>query len=126
MEMDKLNAIVSRNKARINALVMKADTYTKEMNEDYEYFFHWHSEDMYKIQLRLTYYRGLQAVANMGNLDDLKTYLTNTTNRLTSDLLNGSLRSRSTSASTNIAFTLELEVKQEVREKYQTMLNDIN
>ena len=44
----------------IDVLVLQADQHTKSMNEDYEYFFRWYSEDMYKIQVELFYYRELQ------------------------------------------------------------------
>ena len=46
---ETLAMIADQAKARIDRCVEEADKYTKEMNEDYEHFFCWYSEDMYKV-----------------------------------------------------------------------------
>ena len=45
-----LDMIATQVKVWINSCVAEADEYTRDMNEDYEHFFCWHSEDMYKVQ----------------------------------------------------------------------------
>ena len=105
-------------KNRIGSLVEEADKYTKSMNEDYEHFFDWYAEDMYKVQRELACYRALNKVLGIGNLEKSKTYIKNRIGSLTDDLLNGSIRMNSTSEMSNLAHALELEVKQELREKF--------
>lgn len=63
---ESMDMIAVQVKVRIGSCVEEADKYTKEMNEDYEHFFCWYSEDMYKVQLRLKIYRELQKVVNGG------------------------------------------------------------
>ena len=42
--------VFSSVKTHIDDLVRQADKYTKDMNEDFEHFFCWYAEDMYKTQ----------------------------------------------------------------------------
>ena len=46
-------------------------------------------------------------------------------NSLTDSLLTGSIRKNSTSAASNLAHTLELEVNQKIREKFTILLGII-
>ena len=55
-----LSKLAKRVNYRIDSLVDEADAYTRKMNEDYEYFFRWESENMYKVQISLKEYRGLK------------------------------------------------------------------
>lgn len=71
------------------------------MNEDYEHFFCWYSEDMYKVQLRLKIYRELQKVVNGGSLCETLGWLNHTVGCFTDDLLCGSVQNHSTNASYN-------------------------
>ena len=49
---ESLAMIASQVRARISRCVEEADEYAGDMNEDYEHFFCWHPEDLYKVQLR--------------------------------------------------------------------------
>lgn len=54
LEQEDLAMIAKRVKHRIDGLTKEADNYSKRMNEDYEYFFRWYSECMYKVQRQLS------------------------------------------------------------------------
>lgn len=117
-----LGMIASQVKVWISGCVEEADKYTRDMNEDYERFFCWHSEDMYKVQFRLKIYRELQKVVNGGSLCETLGWMNHTVEHFTDDLIFGSIQSHNTNASFNTAHLLELEVKQETIKKYQAML----
>lgn len=117
--------VFSYVKNRIDDLVKQADKYTKDMNEDYEHFFCWYAEDMYKTQRELACYRALRTVLSVGSHEKARLYIENKISSLTDSLLNGSVRKNSTSVSSNLAHALELEVKQEVREKFIMLLGII-
>lgn len=123
---ENLNMIAIQVKARINRCVEEADKYTKDMNEDYEHFFRWYSEDMYKIQLRLKIYRELQKVVNGGSLCETLGWMNHTVEHFTDDLLCGSIQNHSANISFNTAHLLELEVKQQVTREFKTMLSHFN
>ena len=117
-----LDMIASQVKARINRCVEEADKYTKDMNEDYEHFFCWHSEDMYKVQLRLKIYRELQKVVNGGSLCETLGWMNHTVEHFTDDLVFGPIQIHNTNASSNTAHLLRLEVKQEMIKVFRSML----
>ena len=119
---ESLAMIASQVKVWISGCVEEADEYTRDMNEDYEHFFCWHSEDMYKVQLRLKIYRELQKIVNGGSLCETLGWMNHTVEHFTDDLVFGSIQSHNTNASFNTAHLLELEVKQETIKKYQFML----
>ena len=119
---ESMDMIAVQVKIRIGSCVEEADKYTKEMNEDYEHFFCWYSEDMYKVQLRLKIYRELQKVVNGGSLCETLGWLNNTVERFTDDLLCGSVQNHSTNASFNTAHLLDKEVKQQMVREFKMML----
>ena len=119
---ESMDMIAVQVKVRIGSCVEEADKYTKEMNEDYEHFFCWYSEDMYKVQLRLKIYRELQKVVNGGSLCETLGWLNNTVERFTDDLLCGSVQNHSTNASFNTAHLLDKEVKQQMVREFKMML----
>ena len=119
---ESMDMIAVQVKVRIGSCVEEADKYTKEMNEDYEHFFCWYSEDMYKVQLRLKIYRELQKVVNGGSLCETLGWLNNTVERFTDDLLCGSVQNHSTNASFNTAHLLDREVKQQMVREFKMML----
>lgn len=117
-----LAMIASQVKARISHCVEEADEYVRDMNEDYEHFFCWHSEDMYKVQLRLKIYRELQKVVSSGSLCETLGWLNHTVEHLTDDLVFGPIQSHNTNVSFNTAHLLGLEVKQETIKEFRSML----
>ena len=119
---ETLAMIAGQVKARIDRCVEEADKYTKEMNEDYEHFFCWHSEDMYKVQLRLKIYRELQKVVNSGSLCKTLGWMNHTVEHFTDDLVFGSIQSHNTNSSFNTAHLLNREVKQQIVYEFKMML----
>lgn len=109
----------------IKSCIRKLDKYKNDMNEDYTHFFCWHSEDMYKVQLKLKEYRELEKAASGGRLDDVKEYLRHTAERYCDDLIYGSVQNHSTDTSFNTAHLLEREVKQDILCEYKTLLGYI-
>ena len=80
---------------------------------------------MYKTPRELSCYRALNVVLSAGSHDDVKLYMESKINSLTDSLLTGSIRKNSTSAASNLAHTLELEVNQKIREKFTILLGII-
>lgn len=117
LEKDDLAMIAKRVKHQIDDLTKKADNYSLGMNEDYEYFFRWHSEEMYKVQRQLSEYRKLRAVIGTGERVEVVKYLENKIMNITNDLLNGRQRLNSASEIRNLAYALDLEAGQQIREK---------
>lgn len=117
LEKDDLAMIAKRVKHQIDDLTKKADNYSLGMNENYEYFFRWYSEEMYKVQRQLSEYRKLRAVIGTGERVEVVKYLENKIMNITNDLLNGRQRLNSTSEIRNLAYALDLEVGQQIREK---------
>ena len=125
LEREDLAMIAKRVKYQLDRLTEEADKYSESMCEDYEYFFRWYAESMYKVQLQLSEFRKLRAVVGTGSLSDVRQYLENKVKNITYDLLNSSPRLNSISATTSLAHTFEVEVKQEIREKFLNYLNSM-
>ena len=70
-------------------------------------------------------YRALKTVLSVGSHEEAKLFIENKISSLTDSLLSGSIRRNSTSAASNLAHTLELEMKQSVREKFIMLLEVI-
>ena len=115
--------VVKRVNDRIGALVDEADAYSLKMNEDYEYFFRWEAESMYKVQITLQAYRRLKHVVDNGILSDVKDHLKRKIEWISNNLINGSLRLSSSSATTSIAHILRLEVEQKIRTEFIMLLD---
>lgn len=125
VKMDCWDFVFSFVKSRINSLVEEADKYTKRMNEDYGNFFCCYAEDMYKVQRELVCYRALNKVLAVRSHEEVKNYIDKCICGFTDSLLSGKIRQKSTSSVSDLAYTLELEVKQDVREKFIFLLDSI-
>ena len=121
-EKEILDILHTQVKSWIRCREEEADEYTKDMNEDYEHFFCWHSEDMFKVKQQLKIYRYLRNVICTGGLGEALEYMRHTVEHFTDDLLLGSVQNHSTNASFNTAHLLELEVKQTVIKQFKAML----
>lgn len=124
-EQVNLTRIASSVKLRIGVYEEQANEYTLKMNEDFEYFFRWNSEDMYKTQLFLKHYRKLKEVVNDGDLREVFNFLTSEVERIEKRLLDSQLHMSSSSQATNIAFIFELEVEQKLRKEYLQLIHSI-
>lgn len=124
-EQVNLTRISSSVKLRIGVYEEQANEYTLKMNEDFEYFFRWNSEDMYKTQLFLKHYRKLKEVVNDGDLREVFNFLKSEVERIEKRLLDSQLHMSSSSQATNIAFIFELEVEQKLRKEYLQLIHSI-
>ena len=124
-EQVNLTRIASSVKLRIGVYEEQANEYTLNMNEDFEYFFRWNSEDMYKTQLFLKHYRKLKEVVNDGDLREVFNFLKSEVERIEKRLLDSQLHMSSSSQATNIAFIFELEVEQKLRKEYLQLIHSI-
>ena len=124
-EKDILEMVVMEIETWTRSCTRKADKYQKDMDEDYVHFFCWHSEDMYKVQLKLKEYLELETAASRGSLDDVKEYLRHTAEHYSDDLIYGSVQNHSTDTSFNTAHLLEKEVKQDIVREYKSLLGYI-
>lgn len=124
MENEKaiIEMLARQVKIWISCCKEEADEYTKDMNEDYEHFFCWHSEDMFKVQKRLKIYRYLRNIICTGGLEEVLEYMRHTVEHFTDDLLLGSVQNHSTNNSFNTAHLLEMEVKQRILSEFKMML----
>ena len=121
-----LDKLAQHVKQRIDHTLRQADEYTKTMNEDYERFFIWNSEDMYKMQELLRCYREFWQMICTGEPDRVLEYLACKVKSLSIELLENSPRQKSTNAMSSLACTLIVEVKQELLREFRMLLDDIN
>lgn len=124
-EKDILEMVVMEIETWTRSCTRKADKYQKDMDEDYVHFFCWHSEDIYKVQLKLKEYLELEKAASRGSLDDVKEYLRHTAEHYSDDLIYGSVQNHCTDTSFNTAHLLEKEVKQDIVREYKSLLGYI-
>lgn len=100
----------------------KVEKYALEMNEDYEYFFRWHSDEMYKAQVNLMTVRELRPMTSLDDLDKIKTCLSNHIGNIEHTLIEGSQTPSSTSMMMNVAEVLKRVAMQEMRGDLQRLL----
>jgi hypothetical protein len=100
----------------------KVEKYALKMNEDYEYFFRWYGDDMYKAQVNLKAVRELRPMTSWEDLDKIKTWLGNHIENIELTLIEGSQYPTSSSIMANVAETLQRVAKQELREELQRLL----
>ena len=100
----------------------KVEKYATEMNEDYEYFFRWHSDEMYKAQVNLMAVRELRPMTSLDDLDKIKTCLGNHIGNIEHTLIEGSQTPSSTNMMMNAAEVLKRVAMQELRGDLQRLL----
>lgn len=127
MEEEKtiIEMLAEQVKCQIRSCAKKDDKYRKGMNEDYEHFFCWYSEDMFKVQHFLKIYRYLYNIICIGGLGEAVEYMRHTVEHFTDDLMLGPIQHHNTNASFNTAHFLELEVKQAVVREFRQMLTRV-
>ncbi len=100
----------------------KVEKYATEMSEDYEYFFRWHSDEMYKAQVNLMAVRELRPMTSLDDLDEIKTCLCNHIGNIEHALIEGSQTPSSTNMMMNAAEVLKRVAMQEMRGDLQRLL----
>lgn len=115
----KLAMLASHVDDMVEVLTDEMAKYGEDMNHDYEHFFTWYAEDMYKAHVECRYYLQLQAfLRNCPDKREVYAYLAKHSNAISDELIDGVLQLHSTSQAANLARTLELEAKQKVRREF--------
>lgn len=115
----KLAMLASNVDDMVEVLTDKITEYGEDMNNDYEHFFAWHAEDMYKAHVERRYYIQLQSfLRNSPDEREVYAYLARHSNAISDELIDGILQLHSTRQAANLARTLELEAKQKVRREF--------
>jgi len=70
-----LEIFKSEYKTVLRKYERKVEKYALKMNEDYEHFFRWHGDDMYKAQVNLKAVRELRPMTSWEDLDKIRTWL---------------------------------------------------
>lgn len=117
-----LEIFKSEYKSVLRQYERKVEKYALEMNEDYEYFFRWHSDEMYKAQVNLMAVRELRPMTSLDDLDKIKTCFGNHIGNIEHALIEGSLTPSSTSMMMNTAEVLKRVAMQELRGDLQRLL----
>lgn len=94
----------------------RVEKYALKMNEDFEYFFRWYGDDMYKAQVNLKAVRELRPMTSWADLDKIKMWLDNHIKNIEGILIEGSQYPTSSSIMHNVADTLRRMALQELRE----------
>ncbi len=76
------------------------------MNEDYEHFFRWHGDDMYKAQVNLKAVRELRPMTSWDDIDKIRTWLNHQIKSIETTLIEGSQYPTGTNIMHNVADTL--------------------
>lgn len=103
----------------------KVEKYALKMNEDYEYFFRWHGDDMYIAQVNLKAVRELRPATAWDDLEKIKTWLCNHIENIELSLIEGSQYATSSNIMANTAEVLSRVAKQQFREDLQRLLSVI-
>ncbi|MDE6860341.1 MAG: hypothetical protein K2J65_08010 [Duncaniella sp.] len=100
----------------------RVEKYTIKMNEDFEHFFRWYGENMYKAQVNLKAIRELRPAISWDDLEKIKTWLSGHIKSIEHTLIDGSQYPTSSSVMHNVAETLSRVAQQELRGDIQRLL----
>lgn len=117
-----LEIFKSEYKSVLRQYERQVEKYTLKMNEDYEYFFRWHSGDMYVATVNLQAVRALRPAASWNDLGKIETWLTHQIQNIELNLIEGSQTTSSTSMMMNAAEVLKRVAAQELRQNLQRLL----
>lgn len=112
----------SEYKSVLRQYERQVEKYTLKMNEDYEYFFRWHSGDMYVATMNLQAVRALRPATSWNDLGKIETWLTHQIQNIELNLIEGSQTTSSTSMMMNAAEVLKRVAAQELRQNLQRLL----
>ncbi len=117
-----LEIFKSEYKSVLRRYERRVEKYTLKMNEDYEYFFRWHSGDMYVATVNLQAVRALRPATSWDDLGKIETWLTHQIQNIELTLIEGSQTTSSTSMMMNAAEVLKRVAMQELRQDLQNLL----
>ncbi len=98
------------------------DKYAQKMNEDFEYFFRWHGDDMYKTSCLVKWLRAFRPAIYLASAEKIEMAIQNYINNTELELIEGSGIGTSTNPMQNMAHALAFEAKREFRADLQRML----
>ena len=101
------------------------DKYAKKMNEDFEHFFRWQSDDMYKTTCLVEWLRDFRPVIYLASAEKVEMAIQNYINNTELELIEGTGIGTSTNPMQNMAHALAFEAKREFRADLQRMLYTI-
>lgn len=117
-----LEIFKSEYKSVLRQYERQVEKYTLKMNEDYEYFFRWHSGNMYVATVNLQAVRALRPATSWNDLGKIETWLTHQIQNIELNLIEGSQTTSSTSMMMNAAEVLKRVAAQELRQNLQRLL----
>lgn len=117
-----LEIFKSEYKSVLRQYERQVEKYTLKMNEDYDYFFRWHSGDMYVATVNLQAVRALRLATSWDDLGKIETWLTHQIQNIELNLIEGSQTTSSTNMMTNAAEVLKRVAAQELRQNLQLLL----
>ncbi|MBP3377210.1 MAG: hypothetical protein J6L96_00530 [Clostridia bacterium] len=117
-----LEIFKSEYKSVLRQYERRVEKYTLKMNEDYEYFFRWHSGDMYVATVNLQAVRSLRPATSWDDLGKIETWLTHQIQNIELTLIEGSQTPSSTNMMMNAAEVLKRVAMQELRQNLQSLL----
>lgn len=117
-----LEIFKSEYKSVLRQYERQVEKYTLKMNEDYEYFFRWHSGDMYVATVNLQAVRALRPATSWNDFGKIETWLIHQIQNIELNLIEGSQTTSSTSMMMNAAEVLKRVAAQELRQNLQRLL----
>lgn len=112
-------------KSVIRRYERKVEKYTLKMNEDYEYFFRWYADDLYKAVLNLEAMRSMRPALGWDDPDKVAEWLKGHIENIELNLIEGTQTPTSTSMMMNAAEILKRAASQELRADLQGLLYEI-
>ena len=97
------------------------ERYKLEMNKDYEYFFRWYADDLYKATVNLEAIRSMRELAFWDDIEKVSKWLENHISNLELNLLEGTITPTSTNVMVNTAGMLRRVAMQELRADLQRL-----
>ena len=97
------------------------EKYKLEMNKDYEYFFRWYADDLYKATVNLEAVRSMRELEFWDDIEKASEWLENHISNLELNLLEGTITPTSTNVMVNTAGMLKRVAMQELRADLQRL-----
>lgn len=118
----RLEIFKEEYKSVIRHYEREVEKYTLKMNEDYEYFFRWYSDDLYKATRNLAALRSMRPALGWDDPDKVAGWLKNHIENIELNLIEGTLTPTSSSIMINAAEVLKRVANQELRTDLQRLL----
>lgn len=101
------------------------EKYKIEMNKDYEYFFRWYADDLYKATVNLEAVRSMRELEFWDDIEKASEWLENHISNLELNLLEGTITPTHTSVMMNVADMLKRVAMQELRGELQQLYRTV-